>query len=60
MAHVSISANLTDPDCKRTAETHRRHWEKELTRLGSNGEFKIGHGANGRCADMHSTPWNGS
>jgi hypothetical protein len=59
MANVSISPNLTDPQCVFVAQSLQQYWQTALTQMGSSGEFRIGHGRDGRCTRMHSAPWNG-
>ena len=58
MTKVSISKNLTHPQCVLAAQHFQQYWQLVLTQAGSNGDFIIGHGANGRCAHMHAAPWN--
>lgn len=48
MAKVSISANLTDPQCVLAARSVQQYWQATLTQMGSSGNFTIGHGKNGR------------
>jgi hypothetical protein len=60
MANVSISATLTDPNCMRQARAQALHWQAELSRMGSQGDFLVGHGADGACDTVHAAPFNGS
>lgn len=59
VANVQISKNLTDPNCSRTAQALLSNWQTALRRLGSTGEFRIGHGDDGQCAHVHPAPFNG-
>lgn len=60
MASVSISSNLTDTSCVRTARELQQKWQSELTRLGSTGDFTIGHGDDGKCSHVEGEPFNGN
>lgn len=60
MANVSISPKLTDSHCVRMAKMLGEHWQAELTKMHSNGDFVIGHGKNGRCEEVHSAPYDGN
>jgi len=60
MAIVSVSANLTHPHCVQRVKNLQVHWQAELTRMGSRGEFKVGHGADGTCTAVHAAPFDGN
>lgn len=60
MAKVLTSANLTDPHCLHMAGALAQVWQADLTQMGSTGEFVVGHGKDGTCKDIHSTPFNGN
>ena len=60
IATVSISANLTDPNCTHKAQTFLQQWQPDLTQIGSKGNFKIGHGGDGKCSHTHDSPFDGN
>ena len=60
MATVSISTNLTDPNCTQKAQILLQKWRSDLTRKGSKGYFQIGHGSDGKCSHTHGSPFDGN
>lgn len=56
---VSASSQLTDPACRARAANLAQRWTPLLQGLGRHGEYRIGHGSNRPCADVHGETYNG-
>lgn len=58
MATVRVSENVRNARSKAKAEHLADAWEKELTTLGSRGEFTISHGNDKESPEVEGKPFD--